>query len=326
MIRGGQPRNHFLKKYGFNDHQSALHSADLIRRERPHFMLTYFNENDLRTHHKGPENIGWSLQRVDRELGLIMDAYGSWDRAVQDARWIITGDHSQSNTYPYLPGHAVNVFKAFPRHRIAPLRGGGLEEQGYDFAVTPNDRMSLFYFPEGRESVRDEVLEIVSQWPSADQVFWREGETFQGLKRATGARMSWHRGGPHVDPVGGRWSVSGDLGVIDARLTGAQLRYGDYPNALERVTSALSVPGGGSLLITAELGKEYTSGFPMGRGNHGSLHLQDTHVPLVTVGVGSLLLNPRTIDVVPMILRELGVPLPDYMRQVHPDLPRVLEA
>jgi hypothetical protein len=244
----------------------------------------------------------------------MMDAYGSWARAVTEARWIVTGDHSQSNTYPYRPGYAVNVFKAFPKHRIAPLRRGGLLEHGYDFAVTPNDRMSMFYFPPGREDVRDQVLEIISTWPSADQVFWREGEWFHGLKRETGATMRWRRGGPVVDPHGEMWEVQGDLDVVDASLAGPRLAYRDYPNALARIASALSVPGGGSLVVTAALGREYTSGFPMGRGNHGSLHVQDTHVPLVLVGVETPVFNPRTIDIVPTILREFGVPLPDYMR------------
>ena len=74
------------------------------------------------------------------------------------------------------------------------------------------------------------------------------------------------------------------------------------------------VIAGQRVLVTAELGKEYTSGFPMGRGNHGSLHAQDTHVPLVMVGVDTPVVNPRTVDIVPTILREFGVPLPDYMR------------
>ncbi|MDB5097268.1 MAG: Type phosphodiesterase / nucleotide pyrophosphatase [Cyanobacteria bacterium RYN_339] len=319
MIRGKQPRNRFFGKYGFNDHQSALHTAELVREDRPAFLLTYLNENDLRTHHKGPENIGWSLRRVDRELGLMLDAYGSWEQAVKHARWIITGDHSQSNTYPYRPGYAVNVFKAFPKHRVAPLRGGGLEEHGFDFAVTPNDRMSMFYFPQNRAEVRDDVLEIVSQWPSVDQVFWREGEWFHGLKRETGATMRWRRGGPHVDPHGETWELHGDLSVAGAALVGNRVIYpGDYPNTVSRVASALSVPGGGSLLVTATLGREYTSGFPMGRGNHGSLHAQDTHVPLVMVGVDTPVVNPRTIDIVPAILREFGVALPDYMRPTMP--------
>lgn len=322
MIRGSQKRNRFLGKYGFNDHQSALHSAELVASERPAFMLTYLNENDLRTHHKGPDNIGWSLRRVDRELGLMLDAYGSWQRAVEEARWVITGDHAQSNTYPFRPGYAVNVFKAFAGTglRVAPLRGGQLEAHGHDFAAAPNDRMCLFYFPEGKASRRYDVLEVVSRWPAVDQVFWREDDWIYGLKRSTGATIAWRRGGGTVDAHGGTWEITGDWSVVDATPVAAgdchAIAYRDYPNCLERVTAALNVPGGGTLLVTAELGREFTSGFPMGRGNHGSLHAQDTHVPLVTVGVAAQL-NPRTIDIVPMILNEFGVPQPSYMRPVE---------
>lgn len=320
MIRHGHERGRFFRKYGFNDAQSARFTAEMVQKpDRPHFMLTYLNENDLRSHHAGPFNTGPSLRRVDRELGVIMDAYGSWDRAAKEARWIITGDHSQSNTYPARPGYAVNVFKAFPKHRICPLKTGGLACKDYDFAVGPNDRMCYFYFPEGKEGVREEVMEAVVDWPSVDQMFWRDGDTFHGYRRATGERMSWKRGGGMVDPFGTRWDVTGSLGTVDATLVGNRIQYRDYPNAIARITDALSVPGGGSVILTATLGYEFTSGFPMGRGNHGSLHAQDSHVPLLTCGIRQPLLNPRTTDIVPMILREFGVPLPDYMRPVpHP--------
>ncbi|MNS32199.1 Type I phosphodiesterase / nucleotide pyrophosphatase [compost metagenome] len=327
MIRHGERRGRFFKKYGFNDRQSARYTAELVQSpDRPAFMLTYLNENDLRSHHRGPWNNADSLHRVDAELGVIMDAYGSWERAAKEARWIITGDHSQSNTYPGRPGHAVNVFKAFPEYRICPLRTGGLACKTYDFAVGPNDRMCYFYFGEGKEHVREEVIEKVVTWPSVDQVFWREGDTFYGYRRATGERMSWTRGGGLVDPFGGRWEIEGSLGAVDGRLVGNRIQYGDYPNALARVTEALSVPGGGSLILTATLGYEFTSGFPMGKGNHGSLHVQDTHVPLLTCGIRQPLLNPRTTDIVPMILRELGVDLPDYLRPVTEPHPGIRQA
>lgn len=322
MIRGDRPRSKgFWRKYGFNDEMSALHSADLIREARPAFMLTYFNENDLRTHHHGPDKIGWSLVRVDAELGRMMDAYGSWEAAVQEARWMVVGDHAQSNTYPLRPGHAVNVFKAFPKHRIAPLRWGGLRERGFDFAVGPNDRMCYFYFPEGAERCVEEVLEVVSGWRAVDQVFWLEGETFHAYRRATGEALRWRRAWPTsegrrgtriVDAWGQRWQVEGSLGAVGAWLDGDALRYGDYPNALERVTSALSVPGGGSMVLTAALGYEFTSGFPMGQGNHGSLHGLDSYVPLVTVGLPAPA-RPRITDLVGVVLDAFGVPRPAYM-------------
>jgi hypothetical protein len=318
MIRYGGGRSRLLKKYGFNDNQSARYTADLVRNEKPAFMLTYFNENDLHTHHKGPDNIAFSLHMVDRELGLIMDAYGSWEKAATEARWIITGDHSQSNTYPNRPGHAVNVFKAFPNHKIAPLKTGGMTKGDYDFATSPNDRMCYFYFPEGKEHVREDILEAVSAWPSVDQVFWREGDTFHGLRRATGETISWREGGPFRDLHGNTWDMWGSPGAVGANMQNGVIVYHDYPNALERATQALSVPGGGTMFLTAMLGYEFTSGFPMGKGNHGSLHWQDTHVPLVTVGLRQPVMNPRTTDLVPMILAEFGLPIPEYMRPTAP--------
>jgi hypothetical protein len=315
LIRHGAKPKHFFGRYGFSDHQGAVYTAELIRqRERPKFMLTYLNENDLRSHAVGPENTGWSLRKVDQELGLMMDAYGSWERAAQEARWILVGDHSQSNTYPGRAGHAINVFKAFPYHKVTPLRTGGLQRLDHDFAVSPNDRMCYFHFNEARPAIRDQVLEIISEWPAVDQIFWVEGDTFFGWRVETGESLRFRRGGSLSDPYGDDWSVDGSLGTVGATQLGNRIVYRDYPNALARVAQALSAPDGGTMVMTAKLGYEFTSGFPMGRGNHGSLHREDSLVPLLTTGIAPGALNPRITDIVPMILKAFGVPLPAGLR------------
>lgn len=296
----------FFKKYGFNDATSAAHSVDLIQSVRPDFMLTYFNENDLRTHHHGPAGIGWSLQRVDRELGRLMSAYGSWAEAVAQARWILVGDHSQSETHPFARGHAVNVFKAFPGYRVAPLREGGLRSNGHDFAVGPNDRMCYFYFPEEASDCREKIRALLATWPSVDQILWREGAWFWAEQAGSGRTLSWQPGGSVHDVWDNAWHVVGDPGVFDARVEQGRWLEGAYPNALARASAALSVPRGSALIITAKLGYEFTSGFPMGRGNHGSLHRLDSWVPLVTVGVPAWP-RPRLTDVYAAVARALGV-------------------
>ncbi|MEB3196642.1 MAG: alkaline phosphatase family protein [Candidatus Sericytochromatia bacterium] len=286
LVPGDRPvAGGLWRKYGFNDRASAAYSAELIRQVRPDFMLTYFNENDLRTHHHGPDGIGWSLRRVDQELGRLLEAYGSWDRAVREARWMIVGDHGQSHTFPWRSGHAVNVFKAFPDFRVAPLRDGGLRSNGHDFAVGPNDRMCYFYFHEGRAHLRDTIRDRVSEWPAVDQVLWREGDTCWAFSPARRARLGWQSGGPIRDAWGQAWTLFGDPGALDGRLEGERFLDGAYPNCLARAHGALNAPQASTLILTARLGYEFTSGFPMGRANHGSLHRLDSCVPLVTVDV-----------------------------------------
>jgi hypothetical protein len=300
------PRGGLLNKYGFNDHTAATETVTLVREVQPRFVLTYFNENDLRTHHHGPADIGWSLRCVDRELGRLLLAYGSWERAVQEARWIVVGDHSQSETHPWRRGHALNVFKMFPRHRVATLRDGGLRDHGCDFAIAPNDRMCWFYFQDDAQRLRAEVRAEVGTWPSVDQVLWREGDTCHAWRPATGATLAWQPGGPVRDPWGGAWTLEGAPAVFDAVVQGEQWFEGAYPNALARATAALSTPQAGTLVLTAKLGYEFTSGFPMGRGNHGSLHQLDSWVPLVTVGL-PMPPRPRITDLYGLVLEALGL-------------------
>lgn len=293
-------------RYGFTDRSAGEHSARLIRTVRPGLMVTYFAENDLRTHHRGPGGIAGSLRRVDRELAGMLAAYGSWDAAVAEARWVLVGDHSQSETFPWRGGHAVNVFEAFPRHRVAPLRAGGLQGEGFDFAACPNDRMCYFYFGRDAERLLAQVRDEAAGWPAVDQILWREGEEHHAWRPHVGARLRWRPGGGLADPWGRRWTLSGDPAALGVSVQGQSLVEGDYPDALARATAALDARPAGTLVLTARLGHEFTSGFPMGRGNHGSLHRLDSWVPLVTTGL-PMPSRPRLTDVYGLVLGAFGL-------------------
>jgi hypothetical protein len=90
------------------------------------------------------------------------------------------------------------------------------------------------------------------------------------------------------------------MGVSDG-----EVRYGDYPDALERLWGCLHTPRCGDVVLSAAPG--YTFGEISGgyhkASDHGSLHAQDSHVFVLAGGFPEGTAPPRRItDVAPMLL------------------------
>ncbi len=305
-----------LFKYGLTDRRAGDYGARMIRESRPAFQLVYLNEHDLRSHQHGPMACAYSLRIIDRQLAKLMDAYGDWDAAVREARWVLVGDHAQSPIGGF-PGYAVDVYRAFAGFRVAPLGGSGLSAGHYDLAIAPNDRSALLYLADRRRLPA--LLAELERWPSIEQIAWRSppepGDSGPGwthcLQAGTGRTLSWQAGGPHRDALGRTWCLKGDWSVLDLRHNGPNLVDGDFPDALGRLDGILNEDT--DLVITAKLGYEFTTGFTMGKGNHGSLHREDSCVPLLTVGLTPPQRPMRTQDVVPMILDALEIDAPGHL-------------
>ncbi|RYD04630.1 hypothetical protein N752_14760 [Desulforamulus aquiferis] len=105
--------------------------------------------------------------------------------------------------------------------------------------------------------------------------------------------------------------LRGDLGCLDMGIMDGAIKYGCYPNALERITGCLDNPNAGDMIVTAEPG--YILGgeggaFKVKIGNHGSLHREDSLVPLIISGTPQGIERPRLVDVVPFVKSLLLTP------------------
>lgn len=297
----GFKRLGWVGRYGLGDAQASAYAQALIRSQRPDFSLVYFNEHDLRSHHAGPMGCARSLQQVDAELGKLMMAYGSWEKAVEQARWLLVGDHAQS-AIGGVPDYAVPVFQALPGWRVAPLGQGRLLRDGHDLAIAPNDRSALLYLRDPRR--RGELVASLMTWPSAELIAWKEGAETVCVRAETGRMCSWTRGGPLRDPHGACWSLVGDLEVLDLRIRGDGLDFGAYPDALARLEHALH---DADVVLSARPRYEYTAGMTMGKGNHGSLAKEDSLVPLLTIGLQPLPRPIRTLDLAGVVMQAFGL-------------------
>jgi hypothetical protein len=115
------------------------------------------------------------------------------------------------------------------------------------------------------------------------------------------------RGELRFAPDGDGWSVSGERAVLD-------LDGDTYPDALNRLWSALECPHSGDVLASAKLGYEFVDwggADHVGGGSHGSLHRDDSEGVLLLCGVDAPARERWSItDVTGLVLGHFGVPLP----------------
>jgi hypothetical protein len=108
--------------------------------------------------------------------------------------------------------------------------------------------------------------------------------------------------------------LQGDLNTIDGYVSEEDVISSEnYPNAFERIACIFNLKNSGHLMVTARPGYEFK--LPRisvhgGGGSHGSLHAQDSVVPLLIAGAPDgikMPLHPRTVDVAPVCLNVLGL-------------------
>jgi hypothetical protein len=104
-------------------------------------------------------------------------------------------------------------------------------------------------------------------------------------------------GGDVQDLRGERWSVEGELAALAAEVNDGRFTSTAYPDALERIWSALHCPTAGDVLLSAAPGYEFVDwggADHVGGGSHGSLHATDSLGALLWAGTGPR--SPRARD------------------------------
>ncbi|GAW93930.1 alkaline phosphatase family protein [Calderihabitans maritimus] len=296
------------KKFGVNDGYSGWAASQLIRKGRqPDFMIVYFPDTDRYSHVHGPLESGPSIERVDRELQRILNSFRSWDEAMDKTVFIVAGDHSQT-----LIGRSkhnmINLPRILKKYRLLGMRERQVEER--DLAICPNERMASVEILHRDPELLEEIAYLLARDERISQVMWKKRDEYIVMQGGSGKILSFRPGGPLRDAYGRRWKVEGNLDVIDASCRGEEIIYREYPDALERIRAALEVFPGRRILLSALPGYEFSGeSAPLhpGGGSHGSLHKEDSTVPLIIAGSSEDLSNPRIVDFVPYILKHFGI-------------------
>jgi hypothetical protein len=167
--------------------------------------------------------------------------------------------------------------------------------------VVPNGRAALLYLGEGGD--RKAVIEDLLGRRGVDLAA-HEQDGWVVVRRLT-RELGFRPGAGPADPAGRSWELAGDPGALDLEVLGDALKYGRYPDALERLWGNVRSPRAGDVILSASPG--YTFGEVNGNfhkeSDHGSLHADDSDI--FSIGLG--LPAPRRItDITPTLLSHFG--------------------
>jgi hypothetical protein len=141
----------------------------------------------------------------------------------------------------------------------------------------------------------------------------------EAVVRSRRGELRFAPGGNLADVRGGRWTVEGDLAALRAEIQDGRFLTTEYPDALQRMWSALNCSTAGDLLLSAAPGYEFVDwggADHVGGGSHGSLHRSDSLGALLWCGTGPDSRRAREQwslrDVAPMIRDHFGLQSPDH--------------
>jgi hypothetical protein len=216
-------------------------------------------------------------------------------------------DHSQTKIE-----EPINLAAAFSEARVlAPADPAPTEAE---LAVCPAARSAMVYAldHDRAEELTGAAVATLAAMDGVDLIARRrDGEAVVQSRRG---ELRFAPGGEHRDRRGRTWRVEGDRSVLYLDLSGGGVTSETYPDALNRLWSALECPHAGDVVVSAELGFEFVDwggAHHVGGGSHGSLHRDDSEGVLLVGGLDVPEQEEWALtDVAPLVLRHFGVPLP----------------
>jgi hypothetical protein len=257
---------------GIRDQHTGCVGAYLVDHDLFDFLLFSLPDNDAWSHKYGPHAQVTSLAAADRQLERLMHAAGGPEAFFEQYAIIVTSDHSQAAVE-----ERIRLDRAFTDFDVAtpsPARSIGAE-----VALSPAQRSAMIYAldDDRRDEVVERAIETAVELQGVDLVLSRSGDEARVISARGELRFT--RGGEVQDLRGERWSLEGELAALAAEVNDGRFISAAYPDALERIWSALWCPTAGDVLLSAAPGYEFVDwggADHVGGGSHGSLHATDS--------------------------------------------------
>ena len=291
---------------GQRDQHTACVGAYVVENDLCDFLLASLPDNDTYSHRRGPYAQVTSIESADRALERIMHAAGGPDEFLAEHAIIVMSDHSQIAVVDEI--NLADVLSDY--HLLLPT---ALDDEGAEIAICPSQRSAQVYVldPERRDELMPRVARDLRSVEAADLVAYLSGD--EAVVLSARGELRFTAGDQLEDGRGGRWDLAGDTETLALATDDGRVSSAAYPDALERVWSALHCPHAGDVLVSAGGGYEFSDWggvAHVGGGSHGSLHRGDSLGVLLYSGTGPKEPPPqwRIRDVTPMILDHFSVP------------------
>lgn len=297
-----------VKRMGINNDFAIEAVKHLIQVNKlPDFLFVYLPELDQKLHKKGPTEFG-GVKSLDQQLQSLLQAFGSPEKALQDAVIIIAGDSGMTQILADEHDPVIDLPVLFGELNV--LRSGDAVSKETEIILAVNETMAYVYSLNKERSLRD-TARLLTNDPRIDFIAWKEKEWINVIQGSTSKQLKYKAGGSLTDSYNQSWTVEQDYKVLDLKVQSStqSLDYDQYPDVLKRLSGALHSHSGDFLVVTAKPGYEFTGGSsPMhkGGGGHGSIQKKESLVPLIIAGTDRKPNYLRIVDLKAYLLNLLS--------------------
>lgn len=292
------------KKMGFNNMYSVEAVKYLIQANKlPDFLYVYLPDIDQELHKKGPSELS-GLKKVDGQLESLLLTFGSREKALDEAVFMILGDSGMTHILPADQNPVIDLPAMFGGAHV--LRPGESVSKDTEIVLAVNETMAYVYLLKEDRPLRG-IADLLSKDPRIDFVSWQEKDWIYAMQGKTAKQFKYKANGNLVDQYNQTWTVQGDEEVLGVKVNAEiqTLDYSDYPDVLRRLAGVLNSHKGKFLVVTAKPGYELadrSSPTHKGGGGHGSIRATESLVPLIICGTKQKPEHLRMIDLKPYVL------------------------
>lgn len=295
----------FTKQIAAGNHKyTAKELRYLIKKNKlPSFTFCIFQDLDARIHFRGPMDIK-GIAKIDKEIQKIFNLYPTWEDAVKQNIWLVIGDNGHSPTGGNYRTYVIDLRKILKKFQISRIeRPVNKRDQ---LVICVNQRMAYIYVLD-KALPLNKVSEVLKNDSRIDIIAWKDKNSVHVTSGLKDGELYFSPSGQYKDVYNQTWKLKGNHEILDLRLTNdKEVSYGQYPDALARLNSALNSHSGRFIVVNAKPGYDFKSQstpFHISGAAHGSLHRQESHVPLIIAGTGIKPKYFRLVDMKEYILQ-----------------------
>lgn len=274
----------------------------LIHKQKlPAFTFCIFQDMDARIHFKGPMDIK-GIIKIDRQIQKMLNMFDSWEEAVNSNIWMIIGDNGHSATGTKYRDYIIDLRKLLNNYRIVRIQRAVHKKD--ELAICVNQRMAYVYMLDHVNI--GTIVEKLKHDKRIDIIAWKENDCIRVESAMKEGTLYFRPNGKYVDEFNQSWWIVGNHELLDLKWIENHIVYNDFPDALARLHGALYSHPGQFLVVNAKPGCEFkaqSTPFHLSGAAHGSLHKQESIVPLIIVGTNEQPITPRIIDLKEFIFR-----------------------
>lgn len=293
--------------FGFNNGYSLNTVKYLVEQNKlPDFLYVYFSDLDQKLHKKGPSELEGVI-RTDEQLGDLLQTFGSKEEALRKAVFVISGDNGMTPVLPADRHPVIDLNELLKGYHV--LRTGSDVTKQTEIVLAVNDRMAYIYKLQPQLSFEQLAARLRTD-PRIDILAWRQDGWIRVMRAGSSSSFAYRPKGRLMDPYRQSWTLADDPKLLDLRVDPKRhsLDYGQYPDVLQRLYSALYSHKGEFIVITADPGYEFkydSSPTHKGGGAHGGISEAESLVPLFIAGTDRQPESLRMVDLKPYLMKLL---------------------